>query len=251
MAILGVDIGGSGIKSAPVDTVEGVFLEERVRIPTPKPGTPAQILNVIQQIVTHFNWQGAIGVGFPGVVRRGVIETAANISAAWVGVDLAEIILAETGSQSTIINDADAAGIAEMRFGRGRHFDHEAVLVLTLGTGIGSALFLNKALWPNSELGHLQIRGKDAEQRVGMGIRQEKELSWRKWGKRLCEVLRVYDQLLNPDLIVLGGGVSKRFDKFSRYLTGIHAEVLPANLLNQAGIIGAALAAEDNSASKG
>jgi len=246
MAVLGIDIGGSGIKGAPVDAATGAFLEERLRIPTPSPGHPEQVLEVIKRIVDHFSWDGKIGVGFPGVVQRGVVKTAANVSLDWVGQDLAGLITKETRCQAVVLNDADAAGLAEMRFGIGKEFEDAYVLFLTIGTGIGSAFFVNGELWPNSELGHLQVRGKDAEHRAGDGVRQDLGLSWKKWGKRLQEVLQVYDFLFNPDAIILGGGVSKEFKEYGKYLTKINAEVMPAKLRNQAGIIGAAIAAEES-----
>lgn len=246
MAVLGIDIGGSGIKGAPVDVATGEFLEERYRIPTPDPGRPDQVIEVIRRIVDHFSWTGKIGVGFPGVVRKGVVETAANVSHEWVGQDLAAMIEEATGCPAVVLNDADAAGLAEMRFGCGKQFEEDNVIFLTLGTGIGSAFFVKKELWPNAELGHLKVRGKDAEHRAGDGVRQVEDLSWKKWGKHLQEVLQVYDFLFNPDAIILGGGVSKKFDKFGKYLKDIHAQVLPAELLNQAGIVGAAMAAEES-----
>jgi len=245
MAVLGIDIGGSGIKGAPVDTEIGEFTAERLRIPTPFPGNPEQVIEVIRRIVDHFEWEGKIGAGFPGVVQRGVVKTAANVSHEWVDKDLAIMIQEVTGCQAVVLNDADAAGLAEMRFGKGQEFEDSFVLFLTIGTGIGSAFFVKRDLWPNTELGHLKVRGKDAEHRAGDGIRQENDLSWRKWGKRLGEVLQVYDFLFNPDVIILGGGVSKKFTKYAKYLKKINAEVFPAQLRNQAGIIGAAMAAEE------
>jgi polyphosphate glucokinase len=246
MSVLGIDIGGSGIKGAPVDVETGEFLEERFRIPTPEPGHPDQVIEIIRRIADHFECHGKIGAGFPGVVRHGVVQTAANVSMDWIGKDLAEMIEDATGCQAVVLNDADAAGLAEMRFGSGKRFEKDYVLFLTIGTGIGSAFFVKRELWPNAELGHLQVRGKDAEHRAGDGVRKAKDLSWKKWGKRLREVLQVYDYLFNPDAIILGGGVSKQFKKYGKYLKHIHAEVLPAELLNQAGIIGAAIAAEES-----
>ena len=245
MAVLGIDIGGSGIKAAPVDVETGQFLQERVRIPTPEPGTPEQVIEVIKHIVSEFDWHGKIGVGFPGVVRRGVVTTAANVAPEWVGTDVAELIESHTGCPAVILNDADAAGLAEMRFGSGKRFEDDYVIFLTVGTGIGSAFFMKRELWPNTELGHLEIRGKDAEHRAGDGVRKEKDLSWKQWGKRLREVLQTYDFLFSPDAIILGGGVSKQFEHYGKYLKKIRAEVLPAELQNQAGIIGAAMAAEE------
>lgn len=246
MAVLGIDIGGSGIKGAPVDVLTGEFLADRIRIPTPEPGTPEQVIEVVRRITNEFDCGGKIGAGFPGVVRRGVIQTAANVSEEWVGKDLAGMIESVTGCQTVVLNDADAAGLAEMRFGQGRQFEDDYVLFLTIGTGIGSAFFVKQELWPNSELGHLQIRGKDAEHRAGDCVRREKDLSWKQWGKRLREVLQAYDFLFSPDAIIIGGGVSKKFHKFGKYLTHINAQVLPAELLNQAGIVGAAIAAEES-----
>lgn len=246
MAVLGIDIGGSGIKGAPVDVESGAFLEDRLRIPTPYPADPNQVIEVIGQFVEHFKWEGKVGAGFPGVVRKGVVHTAANVSYAWIGEDLAGLIRKSTGCKAVVLNDADAAGLAEMRFGEGKRFEDDCVLFLTIGTGIGSAFFVKGQLWPNSELGHLQIRGKDAEHRAGDGVRQANGLSWKVWGKKLQEVLRVYDFLFNPDVIILGGGVSKKFNNFSMHLKGIHAKVIPAELRNQAGIIGAAMAAEES-----
>jgi len=217
MAVLGIDVGGSGIKGALVDVESGEFLAERVRIPTPSPGNPDQVIEVIRRIVDEFEWDGKIGVGFPGVVRRGVIYTAANVSHEWIGEDLAALITNVTGCQAVVLNDADAAGLAEMRFGEGKRYENDYVLFLTVGTGIGSALFVQGKLWPNSELGHLQVRGRDAEHRAGDGVRQEKDLSWKSWGKKLQEVLFVYDNLLSPDAIIIGGGVSKKFKKYARY----------------------------------
>ncbi len=245
MTVLGIDIGGSGIKGAPVNLETGEFLAERLRIPTPDPGNPDQVIEIIRRIAENFDCHGKIGAGFPGVVRHGVIQTAANVSMDWIGKDLAKMIEDATGCQAVVLNDADAAGLAEMRFGSGKRFEDDYVLFLTIGTGIGSAFFVKRELWPNSELGHLQVRGKDAEHRAGDGVRKEKDLSWKQWGKRLREVLQVYDFLFNPDAIILGGGVSKQFDQYGKYLKHIHAEVLPAELLNQAGIIGAAIAAEE------
>lgn len=246
MAVLGIDIGGSGIKGAPVEVESGEFAADRFRIPTPSPGNPEQVIEVIRRIVDHFEWEGKIGSGFPGVVQRGVVKTAANVSHEWVDQDLARMIQNATGCKAVVLNDADAAGLAEMRFGMGKKYEDDYVLFLTIGTGIGSAFFVKGELWPNSELGHLKVRGKDAEHRAGDGVRQENDLSWKKWGKQLCEVLQTYDFLFNPDVIILGGGVSKKFNAFGKYLKKINAEVIPAQLRNQAGIIGAAMAAEES-----
>lgn len=246
MAVLGIDIGGSGIKGAPVDVACGALLRDRFRVPTPSTGNPAHVIEVINRIVEHYTWEGKIGVGFPGVVRRGVIQTAANMGDAWVGENLAGLIKKATGCKAVVLNDADAAGLAEMRFGEGKRYEEDYVLFLTIGTGIGSAFFVKGQLWPNSELGHLKIRGKDAEHRAGDGVRQAEDLSWKSWGKKLKEVLQMYDFLFNPDVIILGGGVSKKFSQFEKYLKGLHAKVISAELRNEAGIIGAAMAAEES-----
>lgn len=246
MAVLGIDIGGSGIKGAPVDVGSGEFIADRFRIPTPSPGNPDQVIEVIRRIVAHFEWEGKIGAGFPGVVQRGVIKTAANVSKDWIDENLTSLITEATGCQAVALNDADAAGLAEMRFGVGKDYEEDYALFLTIGTGIGSAFFVKGELWPNSEMGHLQVRGKDAEHRAGDGVRKEKDLSWKKWGKRLDEVLKIYDFLFNPDVMILGGGVSKKFKKYKKYLKGINADVVPAQLRNQAGIVGAAMAAAES-----
>ena len=246
MAVLGVDIGGSGIKGAPVDVESGEFIADRFRIPTPSPGNPDQLIEIIRRIVQHFEWEGKIGAGFPGVVHRGVVKTAANVSSDWINQDLASLITDATACDAVALNDADAAGLAEMRFGVGKDYEDDFALFLTIGTGIGSAFFVKGELWPNSEMGHLQVRGKDAEHRAGDGVRKTNDLSWKKWGKRLGEVLQIYDFLFNPDVMILGGGVSKKFNKFQKYLKGINADVVPAQLRNQAGIIGAAMAAEES-----
>jgi len=247
MAVLGIDIGGSGIKGAPVDLETGEFLQDRYRIPTPSPGTPDQVIEVIRRIVDHFDWKDKIGTGFPGVVRKGVIETAANVSKEWIGQDLAALINEATGCPVVVLNDADAAGLAEMRYGVGKQYEDDFVLFLTIGTGIGSALFVKRKLWPNSELGHLKIRGKDAEKRASDARRKKKGYSWKKWGKKLNKVLQIYDFLFSPDAIILGGGVSKKFENYGKYLQKkIKADVIPADLLNQAGIVGAAIAAHES-----
>jgi len=246
MAVLGIDIGGSGIKGAPVDVSAGEFMSDRFRIPTPAPGRPDQVIEVIRRIVDHFDWNGKIGVGFPGVVQHGVVKTTANVSSEWMNQDLALLIKEATNCETVALNDADAAGLAEMRFGVGKEYEEGFVMFLTVGTGIGSAFFVKGELWPNSEMGHLKIRGKDAEHRAGDAVRKDEELSWKKWGKRLREVLETYDFLFSPDVIIIGGGVSKKFTNYSKYFQGLQVNVVPAKLLNQAGIIGAAIAAEES-----
>ncbi|MFC4112234.1 polyphosphate--glucose phosphotransferase [Nonomuraea zeae] len=236
MKVLGIDIGGSGIKGAPVDTKIGELTEERLRIETPQPSKPDEVAEVVAAIVRHFGWNGPVGVTFPGVVVDGVVMTAANVHHSWVGVNAVKLF-----GGATVLNDADAAGTAEMTFGHGR--DRKGtVLILTFGTGIGSALFVDGKLVPNTELGHLQIRGKDAEHRASARAREEHELSWDKWAGHVEEYLRHVEMLFSPALIVVGGGVSKKADKFLPHVH-IDTPVVPAGLQNEAGIIGAACAA--------
>lgn len=242
MEILGIDIGGSGIKGAPVDTETGEFLSDRYRIPTPQPAVPDAVGDIVAQLVGHFQWSGPIGCTFPAIIKNGVAHSAANVDESWIGTDGASLFRQKTGCFVCVINDADAAGIAEMRFGAGRGREG-VVMVLTFGTGIGSAIFVNGQLMPNAELGHLEIRGKSAENRASDRIRSEKDLSWNKWANRVSEYLQRLEFLFSPDLFIIGGGVSKKHDKFLPLLR-IHTPVVPAELLNDAGIVGAALAAE-------
>lgn len=243
MEILGIDIGGTGIKGALVDTEIGQLTTERYRLRTPQPSKPKKVVKTVAKIVKHFDWQGPVGCGFPSVVKGGVIRTAANISNKWLGVNGEEALEDATGCDVVVINDADAAAIAEMRFGAGRDQDG-VVLLVTLGTGIGTAVFVNGHLLPNTELGHIEIKGKDAEKRAAEIVRKKKGLSWKKWGKRLKKYLRTMESLIWPDLIIIGGGVSKKHNKFFRYLK-TEAPVVPAQMRNEAGIIGAALAAAE------
>ncbi len=237
---LGIDIGGTGIKAAPVDLETGTLLAPRERILTPKPATPEAVAGVVAQLAKHFDWTASIGAAFPAVVKGGLVHTAANIDESWVDTDAAEVFSRVAGMPVTVVNDADAAGLAEMRFGaaQGRT---DTVVMLTLGTGIGSAVFHNGVLVPNTELGHLKIRGKDAERRASEIARERDKLSWKQWAKRLNEYLAELERLLWPDLIVVGGGISKKADKFLPKLK-TQAEIVPAKLLNEAGIVGAAIA---------
>ncbi len=242
METLGIDIGGSGIKGAPVDISTGTLLAERHRIPTPEPSEPNAIAEVVAQIVHHFNWSGPIGCTMPTIVRHGVVESAANIDQSWIGTDAQALFQQTTHCPTIVINDADAAGIAEMQFGAGRGQDG-LVIMLTLGTGIGSALFIKGILVPNTELGHLEIRGKDAELRASDRARQEKELTWEKWAERLNEYFQRVEYLFSPDLFIIGGGISKKSSKFLPLIT-IRTPIVTAQLLNDAGIVGAAMAAQ-------
>lgn len=243
MEMLGVDIGGSGIKGAIVDTASGEFVTERLRIETPQPSVPAAVAGVVGEISAHFNWKSAIGCTVPAVVKRGLTMTAANIDSGWIGADAKGILEKATGNSVIALNDADAAGIAEMKFGAGKSRDG-LVAILTLGTGIGSSLFIDGRLVPNTELGHLIIRGKDAEERVTDRARQERGYSWKKWGKRVSEYLEYLESLITPDLFIIGGGVSRRHRKFFPYIQ-CKTEIVPAQLRNRAGIVGAAVAAVD------
>jgi polyphosphate glucokinase len=239
--VLGVDIGGSGIKGAPVNTDTGELLAERLRIPTPEGAKPEPMAQTVAEVAKHFEWTGPIGVGFPSVVRGGRVYTAANIHKSWIGTDIDSLLTSVTGCPTRAINDADAAGLAEMKFGAGKD-RHGTVILITIGTGIGTAIFTGGKLLPNTEFGHLLIRGKDAERRASDAARQEKEMSWEKWAGRLNEYLLEMERLFWPDLIILGGGISKEYEKYLEYLT-VKAEVTPARFLNLAGIVGAGLAA--------
>ncbi|OUC95086.1 polyphosphate--glucose phosphotransferase [Streptosporangium minutum] len=241
MEALGIDIGGSGIKGAPVDVVKGELTRERLRIPTPVPATPKAVAAVVAQIVEHFGWTGPVGVTFPGVVTAGITRSAANVDEAWIGEDARALFAKATGLSVVVLNDADAAGTAEMAIGAGRGKDG-VVLVLTFGTGIGSALFVDGRLVPNTELGHLEIRGKDAEKRASDHAREDHELSWEKWAGRVEEYLQHVEALFSPSLIIIGGGVSKKSEKFLPKVR-VRTPVVPAALQNEAGIVGAAMAA--------
>ncbi len=241
MEILGIDIGGSGIKGAPVNIVKGILTAERHRIDTPQPATPDAVIEVVAEIVQHFEWDGLIGCTFPAIIKHGVTHSAANVDNTWIGYEAEKALRQRTGCSLILVNDADAAGLAEMRFGAGRD-KMGVVIILTLGTGIGSAIFVNGELVPNTELGHLEINGKEAEKWTADSVRKKKDLKWREWAERLNVYLSHIEFLFSPDLLILGGGVSKKFDHFAPFLT-THAPTVPAQLLNDAGIVGAALAA--------
>lgn len=241
MRILGIDVGGSGIKGAPVDTRTGRLLAARRRVATPQPATPRAVARAVARIVERFKWKGPVGCALPAVVKHGRVRTAANISRRWLGVDARALLRSALGRAVTVINDADAAGCAEMAFGAGRKRGG-VVIVVTLGTGIGSALFIDGRLVPNTELGHLVIHGKAAETRASANARKKQALSWKAWARRLDEYLRYVEDLLSPELFILGGGVSKKHEKFFHHFTA-DTPVVPAEMRNDAGIVGAALAA--------
>lgn len=243
MEILGIDIGGSGIKGALVDTEKGEFTTERQRIATPQQATPKAVIKTVKEIVDHFEYSGPIGVGIPSVVIDGVVKTAANIDHGWIGYPGQKGLAEATGCPVTLLNDADVAAIAERKFGAG-HNHPGVMMVFTLGTGIGSSMFVHGRLVPNLELGHIFMRNqkKDAEEYASDRTRQDKDLDWKTWGKRLNEYFQYIEALFSPQLIIIGGGVSRKHERFLQYID-ITAEVVPAELLNQAGIVGAALAA--------
>jgi polyphosphate glucokinase len=240
--VLGIDIGGTGIKAAPVDVTTGRLTAERVKLPTPRPATPDAVAAVVRELVSEFSWSGSTGITFPGVVPNGVVRTAPNLDRSWIHVDAHDLFSTTISLQVSVINDADAAGLAEMRFGAGVG-EQGTVLLVTLGTGIGSALFFDGVLIPNTEFGHIEISGKDAEKRASEHAREVEDLSWGKWAGRIDAYLDKMEALLSPELIIIGGGISKRSDKFLPRLTPLRARVVPAALLNDAGIVGAAMAA--------
>jgi polyphosphate glucokinase len=241
MHALGIDIGGSGIKAAPVDVATGKFLADRQKIATPRPAVPDAVADVVKQLSASFKWSGPVGITFPGVVIDGTIRTAANLDPAWIGVDAASLFAKATDNPVRVLNDADAAGVAEMTFGAGVG-EKGTVLMLTFGTGIGSALFISGALVPNTEFGHIEIHGHDAETRASEHAKELHDLSWGKWAGRVDEYLQHVEALLSPDLFIVGGGISRQADKWVPRLTGISARIVPATLLNDAGIVGAAMA---------
>ncbi|MEI8308402.1 MAG: ROK family protein [Chloroflexales bacterium] len=243
MQVLGLDVGGTGIKGTIVDVASGELVMPRHRLHTPPGAEPAAVAMTIAQIVQHFSWHGPIGCGFPAVIKGGVAHTAANIAPSWVGTNGAKLLHEATGSPVLLLNDADAAGIAEMRLGAGRG-RNGLVMMITIGTGLGTALFMDGRLVPNTELGHIEIRGKEAESRASEAVRLRKQIRWSTWAKRFDEYLCRLSALLWPDLIILGGGASRSYEKFASHLT-VGVEVVPAMLRNEAGMIGAALAAAD------
>jgi polyphosphate glucokinase len=241
MEALGIDIGGSGIKGAIIDVRKGLLVTERHRIPTPKPAKPAAVAATVAEIAKHFKWQGKLGCGFPAVIQHGIARTAANVHKSWIDTDAATLFSEATGCATTVINDADAAAIAEKKFGAGRR-RRGVVIIITVGTGFGTAIFTDGILVPNCELGHIFIDNEDAERWASDAARKRENLSWKKWVKRFNVYLSELERLFWPDLIIIGGGVSKKTEKFWDRLT-TKAEIVPAKLQNEAGMIGAAVAA--------
>lgn len=243
MQILGIDVGGSGIKGAPVDTETGKLLAERNRIKTPEKAEPEPVAEVVAQVAQSFDWKKPIGIGFPAPIKNGVAMMAANISEKWIGINADELFTSITGCPCKVGNDADVAGLAEMTFGAGKD-QAGTVIMITLGTGIGTAIFSDGHLLPNTEFGHVEINGKDAEYRASDAARQRKNLSWKKYAKRLNSYLMTMEKLFWPDLFIIGGGISKVHEKFIPLLT-VQAKVVPAQFQNEAGIVGAALFMQD------
>ncbi|RRR47705.1 ROK family protein [Mycolicibacter terrae] len=237
----GVDVGGSGIKGGVVDLATGALVGERYKLPTPSPATPAAVAETVAAVVRHFGWTGPLGVTYPGVVIDGVVQTAANVDKSWIGVNAqAAIAAALDGQPVVILNDADAAGLAEERFGAGK--DNTGVVVLlTFGTGIGSAVIHNGKLLPNTELGHIDVDGKEAEHRAAASVKERKNWSMTKWSKQVTKVLVAIENALCPDLIIVGGGISRKADQWVPLL-GNRTPVVAATLQNTAGIVGAAMA---------
>lgn len=247
---LGIDIGGTGIKGARVDLVEGRMITDRIRIPTPRPSRPAPVADVVRQIadrVAHTSERhddrAPLGVTFPAVIQHGVARSAANVDKSWIGTDAQELLGDATERDTLVVNDADAAGFAETRFGAARG-NHGVVFVATLGTGVGTALIVNDTLMPNTELGHIEIDGVDAETVTAESARGREKLGWEDWAERLQRYFSAIEDLLWPDLIVVGGGVSKKHRKFLPLLH-LRAPIVPAELRNNAGIVGAAVLASE------
>lgn len=246
MEILGIDVGGSGIKGGIVDIQKGELITERYRIPTPKPATPEPMIEIIAAIINHFEWKGSVGCGFPAAVKDEIVKTASNIDNSWIGVNASEKIENVTGCPTHLINDVDAAGLAEMEFGAGKNHCG-SIFMAAFGTGIGTAVFYNRQLIPNTELGHIPLFTHEmkAEDYAANSVREKQNLSWKEWGCRVNEYLEMIEALFWPDMIIIGGGVSKNFSDFEQFMQ-LETEVVPAQSRNHAGIIGAALAASVN-----
>ncbi|BAC18613.1 polyphosphate glucokinase [Corynebacterium efficiens YS-314] len=237
----GIDIGGSGIKGARVDLSTGEFIGDRIKISTPKPATPDAVAEVVTEILAEAQWDGPVGITVPAVVRGQVALTAANIDKAWIGTDVHELFHRHLGDREiTVLNDADAAGIAEATFG---HPDarKRSVILLTFGTGIGSAFLMDGELFPNTELGHLIVDDMEAEHRASGAVKDNKDLSWKEWAAEVSRVLNEYERLFYPSLFIVGGGISRKHKKWVPLLD-VKTEVVPAELRNRAGIVGAAMA---------
>ncbi|GAB3126397.1 ROK family protein [Tsukamurella serpentis] len=237
----GVDIGGSGIKGGVVDLETGELVGERFKVDTPQPSTPQACAQVAREVIDHFSWEGPVGITVPAVVTNGIVRSAANIAPEWIGTDANALFGSTLDRPVTVLNDADAAGLAEDRYGAGRDFDG-VILLLTLGTGIGSALIYRGTLVPNTEFGHIEVDGKEAEHRAASSVKERRGWSYEKWAGQVSRVIREYERLIWPDLIIVGGGISRKADKWVPLLD-VRTQVIAAKLLNTAGIVGAAQAA--------
>ncbi|WP_351226191.1 polyphosphate--glucose phosphotransferase [Streptomyces sp. NPDC002133] len=240
MNVFGVDIGGSGIKGAPVDLERGDLAEPRHKVLTPHPATPDAVADGVAEVVEHFGWSGPVGITFPGVVTGSVIRTAANVDKGWIDMDGGKLLGERLGLPVTVLNDADAAGVAEMTFGAGRG-RKGTVMLLTFGTGIGSALFVDGRLVPNTEFGHMELHGHEAEKHASTKVKDDEELSWEHWAHRVQKYLQYLEMLFSPELFIIGGGVSRKADRFLPLIEHVRAEMVPAQLQNNAGIVGAAM----------
>ncbi|OBA59143.1 polyphosphate glucokinase [Mycobacterium sp. 1100029.7] len=237
----GIDVGGSGIKGGIVDLDTGLLIGDRVKMLTPQPATPAAVARTIAAVVNEFGWTGPLGVTYPGVVTNGIVQTAANVDRTWIGTNARDMISANLdGQRVTVLNDADAAGLAEERYGAGKN-NSGLVVLLTFGTGIGSAVIHNGKLIPNTEFGHLEVRGKEAEKRAASSIKEKKNWSYKRWTKEVTRVLVAVENAIWPDLIIVGGGISRKADQWVPLLKN-RTPVVAAALLNTAGIVGAAMA---------
>ncbi len=246
-AILGIDIGGTGIKAALVDSTIGILQSRAEKLATPKPATAEAMLNIMSTLIKRFDWRGPIGCGYPGVVKNGIVYTAANLDSSWIGVDLASELKNFTSASVNVLNDADAAGIAEMAFGAGKPRNRKGggvVMLFTLGTGIGSALFVDGRLVPNTEFGHVIMDGIDAEKLAATVAREQENLSWQAWAERVNRYLKYMEMLFSPDCMIIGGGVSENPELFFPFLN-LQTEILPAKMANDAGIIGAAISVQE------
>ncbi len=238
MEILGIDIGGSGMKAAIVDVEKGIFISDRKRFETPQPATPDAMIKTVVKLKNHFHWTDPIGCGFPAAIVDGIVKTASNIDNSWIGKPINQLMSEATQCETIVKNDVDVAGLAEMRHGAGKNYQG-TVLMIAVGTGIGSALFYQQQLVPNTEMGHIQLHGDIAENYAANSVRESEKLDWKTWGNRLNEFLMEMDKLFWPELIILGGGVSKEFSSYKKYLNP-KLDVIPAQLRNHAGIVGAA-----------
>ena len=243
--ILGIDFGGSGIKGAPVDAKKGILLSDRYRIPTPDPAIPDSVVSTIKLIVEHFKWKKPIGITFPAVVQNGVVKTAANIDNSWIGKNAEKLITKITKLPTCVLNDADAAGMAEMKFGAGKGIKG-SVLLVTVGTGIGTVLFTKGKLVPNTELGHITLKsGIEGEEFASDAARKRDDLNWDAWAERFNIYLQEMEQLFWPELIIIGGGISKKKERFIDHIK-LNSKIVMAQAKNEAGIIGAAIACRAN-----